>query len=220
MGIKMKKMKPARKHPLTLVLIFALMLSLTAGAVNYTEKSKPNVQSNIPGVSVNADNLKSVIDKDGNVIVIDNPENLNITVERVDNVLGIVKEEEEKGLPEIDWEPKKYINANIDDDFYGNSVVIVLDKSICIKDEIMETLEYPFLLFEHSIEEMSDLKNISSLFQYRTPVMGPNGVFIRQIISVILPIDDKQSVLDAIDILMEIDGILVAEPNYRGYGWD
>jgi len=105
------------------------------------------------------------------------------------------------------FEKKIYSKATIEDDFDGTSVLVVLDKSI---SGINKTHKNEFFgKFKKSkIKELTSLKGNGKNKKYL------NTNEFRQIFEITLPINDKQEVLNAIEELEEIEGVLCAEPNY------
>ena len=97
-------------------------------------------------------------------------------------------------------------HANIDDEFCGSSVIVILDKNI---GGINRTHSRSF--FEGiDIVEMRDLTVITG--DVRS--LRINEETFRQILLLRLPIDDKQNVLDVIERLRFVAGVEYAEPRY------
>ena len=110
---------------------------------------------------------------------------------------------------EMQSEAKIYWEGNIDDEFCGSSVLVVMDRKT---GGINRSHDASFF-GDFEIEYIEDLLAISgnarqSLFDEEK---------FRQILKIKLPGDSKENVISVIRQLEKIDGILCAEPNYILY---
>jgi len=131
---------------------------------------------------------------------------------------------------EVEYEPKYYSNATIDQDFCGRTVLVMMDKKVGGSDKVHEPSffgDFPMVSIndltpsilvilenDPALRELFSEKDIKESLRAR--FSNPNW---RQVLSIYLPIDCKQNVLDVIAILEQVDGILSASPNYYGQ-WD
>ena len=115
--------------------------------------------------------------------------------------------EEKKKLDE-----KIYANATIDEDFEDNSVLVILDNSVGGMNKKHE--KSFFGTFE--IEKINDLtamvESDNNLEKGEASLINEEA--FRQIIQLELPVHSKQNVLDVIEKLEKIEGIVYAGPNY------
>ena len=105
------------------------------------------------------------------------------------------------------YEEKIYCNATMEESFDGGCVMVVMDKYI---SEINKTYEENFF-GDIEIERIQDLTYISGDINEKQYL---NLESFRQILKIDLPQDSKESVLSAVEVLENIDGILWAGPNY------
>jgi hypothetical protein len=109
-------------------------------------------------------------------------------------------------LQESKWESKIYSSATLQDEFDGNNVIVILDKSISGFNKI------------HKDDFFGDFEKVEvkDIFQLTTPAArtGIDEKEFRQIYKITLPFDSRENVLQVIAQLEKIDGILCAEPNY------
>jgi hypothetical protein len=130
-----------------------------------------------------------------------------------------------------EWEAKEFMDptVTIDTPFCGKTVLLVLDKKIGRLDKVHD----PSFFGSFPIEGIHDLTpsfgkivendpelraylGLEGLSAEEINMLYPSGnsVTWRQILSIRLPTDCKQNVLDVIAILEKVDGVRSAEPNY------
>lgn len=106
-------------------------------------------------------------------------------------------------------EEKIYCNADINDNFEPNSVIVVLDKKVGgINKRQKKTL---FKGIE--IESIRDLTFVNETGKGKKYL---NSEEFKQILEIKLPIESKENVLEVIKKIEQIDGVFCAEPNYYG----
>jgi hypothetical protein len=128
------------------------------------------------------------------------------------------------------FEPRIYSNATIDQNFCGSSVLVVMDKNFGGLDrvhsprffgnfpigEIVDLTPSLEVILERNAELRqrfeSEKDNVREI-QQQNRVQRDMETF-RQILSIRLPIDCKQNVLDVIRRLERVEGIISAEPNF------
>ncbi|MCL2072032.1 MAG: hypothetical protein FWH07_07360 [Oscillospiraceae bacterium] len=107
------------------------------------------------------------------------------------------------------WESKVYSTATLEDNFCGETVLVLLDKSISEPRKI----HAPSFFGDFPIKEIIDLTwnyaDIQHPWWFNPPPF-------RQSLSIKLPFDCKQNVLDVIATLEGVEGIISAEVN--GFG--
>ena len=106
---------------------------------------------------------------------------------------------------EIVWEEKQYVDLTLRDDFYPGGVIVLLDRRISEPNKVHEK-EF-FVGVE--IEEIVDLTP-------RSNPVDPDEDF-HQILWIVLVDKSKEAVIEASIILMEIQGIVTAHPDYYVY---
>jgi hypothetical protein len=113
------------------------------------------------------------------------------------------------GVPptEIQWEEKIYWEGNIDQDFDGSSVIVVMDKNIGSPNKVHDRSFFGDIEIEF-IEDLSIVTNPNGLINWEN---------WHQILMIKLPGDSKENVVRAIRHLEKIDGIRSAEPNHIDY---
>ena len=105
---------------------------------------------------------------------------------------------------EIEWEEKRYWQGDITHDFEPGVVLLTMDKAISEPGKIFE-------------KEFFVGVEIETIIDYSFSP-SPNNIF-RQLLILILKEKTKEAVMDAIEKLEKIDGIISAEPNVRVY-WE
>ncbi|MDR2590949.1 MAG: S8 family serine peptidase [Oscillospiraceae bacterium] len=102
------------------------------------------------------------------------------------------------------FEPKRFSNATIDDDFCDSSVLVVIDRKIGELNKIHE----PEIFGDFPIVEINDLTWSQSGNTDR------DVTYFRQILEIVLPTDCKENVLEVIAELEKVDGVRSAGPAY------
>lgn len=108
---------------------------------------------------------------------------------------------------------KIYCNATIDQNFAGDAVLVVLDSTVGSINKVHDKSYFGSV----EIVNIVDLTAIPNYEEEKfsnemLSQIDENG--FRQIIKLELPIDSKENVLNVIEKLEKIDGILYAGPNY------
>lgn len=131
---------------------------------------------------------------------------------------------------DIRYEPKEYCNATIDQDFAGDCVLVVMDKNISDVNKVYEPgffgdIPIKSILDLTAVDDSTvniefsraegDMRSADEIIAEKVSERKKEEDF-RQILSVRLPTDSKQNVLDVISKLEKIDGVRSAEPNYYG----
>jgi hypothetical protein len=141
---------------------------------------------------------------------------------------------DDNALQSIEFEPKVFINATIDQEFCGRTVLLVMDKNVGGLDK-----EHCKSFFgDFPIERIRDLTPSLEVIlerdpEFRQTIRDEEKILrnsqneeidmrtiprdmstFRQILAIDLPIDCKQNVLNVIAQLEKVDGIISAEPNY------
>lgn len=122
---------------------------------------------------------------------------------------------ENKARPsESEEDAKIYCEADLSDDFTPDKVIVILDKEISDIDGVPQSLTDQ--LFEDI--EVSAIKDQSKIGESAKDNAALRNYLeqkdFRQILSIELAEPSKQNVLDAIERLEKVDGILYAGPNY------
>ena len=123
----------------------------------------------------------------------------------------------------MEFEPRIYSNATIDENFCGRFVLVVMDRNISALNKRHGSSffgDFPIkgitdltARTETQVAELNEaLKN-----ERQTSDVRRSMEEFRQIIQIELPIDCKQNVLDVIRHLETVEGIVSAEPNFRGH---
>ncbi len=122
------------------------------------------------------------------------------------DVVNLSKAEAEVEVVEIEYEEKIYVEFTLDDYFVDDCVLVIMDKAVGGMNVV-----HDISFFEGvDIVEVIDLMPISDSAIANGSVDVEN---FSQILQLVLAEPSKQNVLDAIDVLMEIDGIKYAGIN-------
>ncbi|MCL2797772.1 MAG: S8 family serine peptidase [Firmicutes bacterium] len=108
----------------------------------------------------------------------------------------------------VEMPEEKFLSkATIDQDFVGDSVLVVMDKKT---GGINKTHSSSFFedFAKVSVRDLTSVDGDVAEQRYL------NREEFRQILEIKLPQDDKNEVLNAIRVLEKIDGVMSAEPNY------
>ena len=122
---------------------------------------------------------------------------------------------ENKARPsESEEDAKIYCEADLSDDFTPDKVIVILDKEISDIDGVPQSLTDQ-LLKDIDFSEINDLTKINESAKDNDALRNYlEQKDFRQILSIELAEPSKQNVLDAIERLEKVDGILYAGPNY------
>ena len=119
---------------------------------------------------------------------------------------GILTAQAESAQSPIGFEQKVYSNFDINDDFDDSCVIVVMDKfsSEFNKSHSAKFSKFPF------VKAIKDLTSLTGIIKEKLYL---NKNSFRQIIKIDLKERSKQRVLDAINQLQNINGVLWAGPN-------
>lgn len=116
-------------------------------------------------------------------------------------------------------EEKIYCNATIDQEFAGGTVLVVLDRNVGAINKVHDKSFFAGV----SVEKVVDLTAITNYETAKTSddiVSQIDEENFRQILRLELSNDSKEYVLQAIEELEKIDGIIYAGPNYISNSFD
>lgn len=118
---------------------------------------------------------------------------------------------------QVEFEPKIFADVTIDEDFCGRFILVVMDKNVGGLNKRHDARffgNFPIKdivdLTAHSEAQIIERNEAIRMNQRREETF-------RQILQIELPFDCKQNVLEVIARLENIDGIISAEPNFRGF---
>ena len=114
----------------------------------------------------------------------------------------------------ICMDEKIYCNATIEDNFKDDCVLVILDKSISAVNKIHEKNIFSSVGFKNCIDLSAISKSSLSAADPNSMIAQIDHDNFRQIIKIELPVAGKQYVLDAINKLEQIDGIMYVGPSY------
>ncbi|MDE7191887.1 MAG: S8 family serine peptidase [Clostridia bacterium] len=119
---------------------------------------------------------------------------------------GIISAQAEVALFPVGFEQKLYSDIDIEEDFDDNCVIVVMDKysSEVNKSQSAKFSKFPFI---------KSIKDLTSLTGNIEDKLYLNKDSFRQIFKIDLKEHSKQNVLDAIEQLQKIDGVLWAGAN-------
>jgi hypothetical protein len=104
------------------------------------------------------------------------------------------------------WEEKIYWKGSIEEDFDGNTVLLIMDKNVGAPNKVHEKSFFGDI----EIESIKDLSALTGDINSK----GINWAIWRQLLAIKLPGDNKENVVNVIRHLEKIEGIRSAEPNY------
>jgi hypothetical protein len=107
----------------------------------------------------------------------------------------------------VQWEEKIYWDGTIEDNFDGNTVLVVMDKNIGGVNKVHDKSFFGDIEIE-SIEDLTSFPGNSNSKEIDWNIW-------RQILAIKLPGDSKENVVKAIRHLEKIDGIKSVSPNHR-----
>jgi hypothetical protein len=122
----------------------------------------------------------------------------------------------------VEFESRIFANATIDEDFCGRVVLVVMDKNVGGLNKRHDTSFFGDFPIENVVDltartdtQVAELEEAVRTNQQSSEISRSMENF-RQILQIELPIYCKQNVLDVIAKLECVDGIVSAEPNFRG----
>ncbi len=128
---------------------------------------------------------------------------------------------------ETKYEDKIYSNSTLEDDFEDDSVIIVLDKSVSNFSGISKTIEES--LYSNGAISIQDLTALPNTYLNKNGKIDDKKATtlaeyyseneFNQILKITLKFKSKQNVLNYIDNISKLTGVLYAEPNmFMSYG--